>query len=131
MQIRICDRPEDVNYQRAHELLLATYWANTRTMEEFQIACRHSICFSLYADDVFAGFARVVTDYSTMFYIGDVIIAPEYRGQGLATRLMGRIMEVPRFSFTLGMLLTDDAHGLYKKFGFIPEGDQFMSVNKH
>lgn len=130
MRIHISDRREDVDFPRAHQLLATTYWADKRTMEQFQTACANSICFSLFADGVFAGFARVVTDYATMFYVGDMIIAPEYRGRGLGTRLMERIMEDSRFSFALGILLTDDAHGLYEKMGFEREGPEFMSINK-
>ena len=128
--IIITDDRNALQFERVHGLLTETYWAKERTREEFRRACEHSICYSLLVDGVQAGFARVVTDYTTVFYIGDVIIAPEYRGRGLGVKLMEHIMNDGRFNFTLGVLLTSDAHGLYEKFGFVREGERFMSVNK-
>lgn len=131
MNLTLSDRREDVDIPRAHALLSTTYWAENRSVDAFITACDHSINFSLFIDGELAAFARVVTDYATMFYIGDVIVAPEYRGRGFSKELLGRIMEDARFNFALGMLLTGDAHTLYERFGFIREGEQFMSANRH
>ena len=39
------------------------------------------------------GFARVVTDYSTICYILDVVIDEAYRDMGIGTKLMKTILE--------------------------------------
>ena len=40
----------------------------------------HSFCFGLYNRDGQIGFARVVTDYSSMAHLMDVFVLPAYRG---------------------------------------------------
>jgi len=66
------------------------------------------------------GFARVITDYATFAYIGDVFILEDYRGQGLSKWLMQAIADYPELqSLRRWLLLTRDAHGLYKKTGFV------------
>jgi GNAT superfamily N-acetyltransferase len=65
------------------------------------------------------GFARVVTDYSTFAYLGDVFILLEYQGSGLGKFLMRTILEHPDLQgFRRWILATKDAHELYKKFEF-------------
>ena len=57
------------------------------------------------------GFARMITDYSTFGYLGDVFILDEYRGFGYSKLLVEKLMEheelqgIRRF-----MLATFDAH---------------------
>lgn len=68
------------------------------------------------------GFARVITDRAAYGYIGDAFITPSQRGRGLSKRLMAAIMEHPQLQgfrrWSLGV--TNDAHGLYRQFGFRP-----------
>ena len=64
------------------------------------------------------GFARVITDYATTYYLCDVIIDADYRGRGLGTALISHIESRPEYAGLRGLLLTRDAHGLYAKFGF-------------
>lgn len=40
------------------------------------------------------GFARILTDYSTLAYLTDVYIQPEYRGLGIAKWLMACVKEI-------------------------------------
>lgn len=41
------------------------------------------------------GFARIISDFSTIAYLGDVYILEKYRGLGLSKRLMDVIMSHP------------------------------------
>ena len=80
----------------------------------------NSSCFGVYADDQekLIGFARVISDYATSYYLCDVIIDPEYRHHGLGTALVSHIVTSPEYSKLRGFLITRDAHDLYRKFGF-------------
>ncbi|KAE9962230.1 hypothetical protein BLS_000626 [Venturia inaequalis] len=40
------------------------------------------------------GFARIITDYSTLLYLTDVYLQPEYRGLGIAKWLMVCVKEI-------------------------------------
>jgi GNAT superfamily N-acetyltransferase len=82
-------------------------------------AMKHSICYGVFKDGEQIGFARVVTDYAVMAYLGDVFILEKYRGMGLSKWLMKIITEYPYTKNIRRMILaTKDAHGLYKQTGF-------------
>ncbi|WP_347940314.1 GNAT family N-acetyltransferase [Peribacillus simplex] len=84
-----------------------------------------TLCFGVYKGELGnevseqVGFARVITDLATHAYLCDVFILPDYRKLGLSKWLMDVITNhselegVRRF-----MLATNDAHLLYKKYGF-------------
>lgn len=96
-----------------------SYWAKSRTREQTETAIKNSLPFGVYTGENQIGFARVVTDYATFAYLGDVYILEEYRGQGLSKRLMDVIVGHPELQgFRRWILATKDAHTLYEKFGF-------------
>jgi GNAT superfamily N-acetyltransferase len=67
------------------------------------------------------GFARVVSDFATVAYLGDVFVLESYRGSGLSKWMMECITQHPALQgLRRWILLTQDAHGLYKQFGFTP-----------
>jgi len=67
------------------------------------------------------GFARVVSDFSTVAYLGDVFVLESHRGRGLGKWMMECIMQHPALEgMRRWILVTRDAHGLYKQFGFTP-----------
>ncbi|MBA3601221.1 MAG: GNAT family N-acetyltransferase [Acidobacteria bacterium] len=96
-----------------------SYWAKERTYEQTVRAIKNSLPFAIYKGENQVGFARVVTDYATFAYLGDVFILPEYQGNGLGKLLMKAILEHPDLQgFRRWILATKDAHGLYEKFEF-------------
>jgi GNAT superfamily N-acetyltransferase len=67
------------------------------------------------------GFARVISDFATIAYLGDVFVLEAYRGRGLSSWMMECIVRHPQLQgLRRWILLTRDAHGLYAKFGFTP-----------
>ncbi len=94
----------------------------------------NALCFGVYYQGRQVGFARVVTDYATTAYIGDVFVLEPYRGRGLGKRLVKTILDHPELQgLRLWLLGTKDAHGLYGKFGFkkvaeTPLLDRFMVI---
>ena len=101
-------------------LLRMTYWAVKRPLVQIEKSVENSACFGIYLEgiDKLAGFARVISDYATTWYLCDVIIDPEYRNMGLGTALVSHIVSLPELSGLRGILITRDAHALYCKFGF-------------
>src|SRR4051812_2073925 len=67
------------------------YWAHSRTLEQTRRAVENSLCFGVYEHDRQIGFARVVSDFATFAYLGDVFVLREYRGRGLSKWLMEMI----------------------------------------
>src|ERR1700682_1595207 len=81
-------------------------------------AIENSLCFGGYVDGRQVAFARVVTDFATFGNLVDVVVTPEYRGQGYATELLTAVMNHPSLKglrrFTLA---TSTAPELFAKFG--------------
>lgn len=119
-----------------HYLSEQSYWARGRSRELVERAIQYSLSFGVYTDDdespIQVGFARVVSDYATFAYLADVFILPEYQGQGLGKWLVGTILSHPELQ-QVGRwtLYTNDAHELYRPFGFDAEQDprRFMSYH--
>lgn len=98
-----------------------SYWAANRTIEQTRLAIENSLCFGVYHDDMQIGFARVISDFATFAYVGDVFILDAYRGRGLSKWLMQTIVEHPGLqNLRRWLLATRDAHGLYARYGFAP-----------
>lgn len=96
-----------------------SYWARERTREQTERAIKNSLPFGVYKGENQIGFARVVTDFATFAYLGDVFILEDFRGKGLSKWLMDVIVSHPDLqNFRRWILATKDAHALYGKFGF-------------
>ena len=111
---------DHLNIDSLKALLKQTYWANNRTDETIKKSVENSVCFCAYEDesDSLIGFARVITDFSTTFYICDVIVDELHRGHGVAKSILQCIDEQEDIAPHLGLLVTTTAKGLYEKFGF-------------
>lgn len=78
------------------------------------------------------GFARVISDFATIGYLGDVFVLESHRGRGLSQWMMECIMRHPSLQgLRRWILLTRDAHGLYAKFSFTPlqKPDRYMELH--
>jgi GNAT superfamily N-acetyltransferase len=96
-----------------------SYWAKDIPLAVVEKSIEHSLCFGVYHQGKQVGFARVITDYATTAYVGDVFILEAYRGRGLGKRLVKTIVDHPRLEgLRLWFLGTRDAHDLYRKYGF-------------
>jgi GNAT superfamily N-acetyltransferase len=113
--------PARVDLAVVHGFLTACYWAKGIPLETVRRSVEHSLNFSLYDGERQVGFARVITDYATFAYLGDVFVLESHRGRGLSRWLMEVIVAHPELQgFRRWVLLTRDAHRLYEKVGFKP-----------
>jgi len=102
-----------------YEFLSECYWAKGIAREVVARSIESSLCFGIYEQTRQIGFARVISDFATYAYIGDVFVIESYRGQGLGKWLMECIMSHPSLqNLRRWSLVTRDAHGLYARFGF-------------
>lgn len=115
---RISDDRGEIQIDVVESLLRSSYWASERSLEAIRMSIANSICFSLFCRGVQVGFARVVTDFSSVAYIADLIIHPDHRSKGIGKWMFGVIVNDSRWCSKFQFLATDDAHGLYEKFGF-------------
>ena len=109
-----------------------SYWAARIPRETFDTSVRNSLCFGVLHGDRQVGFGRVISDRATIAYLGDVFVVPGYRGRGLAKWLMECILSHPDLqNLRRWILVTQDAHGLYRKYGFSPlaRPKNFMEIH--
>jgi len=127
----ISTEKEKLDIDLIHSFLNRTYWAEGISKEIIRRSIEGSLCFGLFENDKQVGFARMITDKATFAYLADVFIIEEYRGRGLSKWLMEVIMSHPDLQGLRRMILvTKDAHGLYKQFGFTPliNVDRWMQI---
>ena len=102
-----------------HVFLSECYWARGIPKKIVQRSICNSLCFGIYKSKRQVGFARVISDFATYAYVGDVFVVDQYRGQGLGKLVMQCVMQHPALQgLRRWSLLTRDAHGLYSQFGF-------------
>lgn len=104
-------------------------WAKGIPLETLKTSIENSLNFGLYHGNKQIGFARIISDFSTIAYLGDVYILKEYRGKGLSKWLINQVMGHPHLQgLRRWILLTDTAEWLYRKYGFteIPRPEMYM-----
>lgn len=88
----------------------------------------NSICYGAFTKNgQQVGFARVITDYATHFYICDVVVKKEFRNKGIGRQLLKTITENEDLKPLLGMLITENAEKFYEPFGFTKNPICFMT----
>lgn len=108
------------------------YWCLNIPKDTVKTAIENSLCFGVYQAGRQIGFARIISDFATIAYLGDVYILEEYRGHGLSKWLMEIIMNYPTLQgLRRWILLTGDAHGLYKQFGWTEIADPAKWMELH
>jgi len=123
----ISDDKTKLQIDEIKKLMEQTYWAKKRSKEICAKAIEHSTCYGVYdQNEIQIGFARVLTDYTTTFYLCDVIIDKEHRGKGLGKRLIKHITEGEDFMDLYGLLVTSNAHRFYEPLGFKRDSRIFM-----
>ena len=55
-----------LDLETIHTFLKTSYWTEGRTNEEVKNLIEHFICFGVYIDDQQIGFARIVSDFTTI-----------------------------------------------------------------
>jgi GNAT superfamily N-acetyltransferase len=117
-----------------HAFLRRAYWSEDIPYDIVERAARNSICIGAYdASGAQVGLVRLISDYATFCYVCDVYVLEAHRGQGLAKAMMGMAMNHPRLQgLRRWLLVTNDAHGLYRQFGFkalaLPERHMEVTV---
>ncbi len=118
---KISTNPRLIDLDALHTYLSRSYWAEGIPKEILAKAIASSLCFALFDGSRQVGFARVVTDRATFAYLCDVYVLEEYRGRGLGEWLIEELLSHPDLQgLRRFVLITRDAHGLYRQFGFGP-----------
>ena len=126
--------PSRLNVDVIHGFLTTCFWAKGIPRDVVARSIEHSLCFGVYdGSGAQVGFARVVSDFATVAYLGDVFVLESHRGRGLSKLLMECVARHPALqNLRRWILLTRDAHGLYAQFGFTPvkSPERYMELHR-
>ncbi|MCB1166136.1 MAG: GNAT family N-acetyltransferase [Leptospiraceae bacterium] len=120
MDIEITSDTKRIDAAVVHRYLSEeSYWAAGRTREKVEAILKQGLHFGVLNDkSQTIGYARVISDFLTIYYLADVFILPEYQGQGIGKRLMEHILNHPDLIDLVALLITKDAMDFYKPYGF-------------
>jgi GNAT superfamily N-acetyltransferase len=118
--LQLDDSKERLDRAEVHRFLSeVSYWAKGRARETqdhlIDVAAR---VVGLYDGDRQIGFCRATSDGVSIAYLADVYVLPAYRGRGLGEELVREMVENGQLGGVRWILHTEDAHPLYRKFGF-------------
>ena len=126
--------PARLDLDVVHGFLTNCYWAKGIPREVVARSIEHALCFGIYeGNGKQVGFARVISDFATIAYVGDVFVLETHRGRGLGKWLMECIMQHPALqNLRRWILTTRDAHGLYSQVGFssVKMPERFMERHR-
>jgi len=106
-------------------------WSDNIPFDKVKTSIDNSLNFGLFHNDKQIGFARIISDFSTIAYLGDIYVLDNYRGQGLSKKLMDVVMRHPNLQgLRRWILLTSTADWLYEKYGFtkLPKPELYMEL---
>ncbi len=93
------------------------------------------ICFRVDGKPVALG--RAVSDRGYVVYIADVIVIPEYQGNGLGRKIMESLMEQikasmkPGYRIMITLMAAQGKEKFYNKFGFVDRPSEFYGCGMH
>jgi GNAT superfamily N-acetyltransferase len=126
--------PARLDLDMIYGFLTNCYWAKGIPRDVVARSIEHALCFGIYdGNGTQVGFARVISDFATIAYLGDVFVLESHRGRGLSKWMMECIMQHPALQgLRRWILLTRDAHRLYARFGFTPlkSADRYMELHR-
>ncbi len=121
------DDPARIDREAVHGFLTTSYWAEGRPREVQDALVESSQrVVGLYREGRQVGFSRTVTDGQIHAYLADVYVLPEFRGRGLGVELVRFSVEESPFADCRWLLHTADAHGLYRRFGFVAPSERLL-----
>ena len=128
----------EIESDRLPELLTlfhSAWWMSDRTAEETERILRESDILVALVDppsDRLTGFARVLTDFTHIALILDVVVAPEHRSSGHGATLMSTIVDHPHLQTvrSLELVCQPDLVPFYRRWGFTTEVGQSLLMRR-
>ncbi len=107
-----------------------SYWGLGRRREIVARAVERSTrVLGLYLGGTQVGFARAVSDETSVAYLADVYVLRAHRGRGLGLELVREMIE-RSFAEVRWLLHTADAQDLYVKLGFSKDAPPYPLMER-
>ena len=98
----------------------------SRMMFVSEIVKSTSVCLGAFVEETLVGYI-IVSRYVDAWHVMNLVVTPEHRRQGIATRLLGTLFDLTaddeRRGFTLEVRVSNQAAiELYEGLGFVGQG---------
>lgn len=103
------------------ELLRTAWWMSDRTPEDVALMLTESdLVFVLTSAGRVVGFARILTDFTYVALLLDVVVAEDSRGSGYGAALLDAVVEHPRLAVvrSLELVCQPELIPFYRRWGF-------------
>ena len=105
------------------ELFSSAWWMADRTADDVTQMLRESdlvLAFVHEPTDQLAGFTRILTDYTYLAMVLDVVVSDAFRGTGLGGALMDAVVQHPRLADvqSIELICQPDLVAFYRPWGF-------------
>jgi GNAT superfamily N-acetyltransferase len=120
MSLRILREPIPV--EQFNALCRSVGWKEAAA-NHYDCAVRHSIaCVHALVDGQIVGSGRLIGDIGAYLYIQDLIVHPDYQGQGIGGKLLQElhriVAELGDSRQKIGLIAADDIVPFYERFGY-------------
>ncbi|MGB3201980.1 MAG: GNAT family N-acetyltransferase [Nodosilinea sp.] len=118
--------------EQLHQMYLQEWWSKDRALADVPILLHNSdLLFGLWDADSqrLAAFCRVLSDWIYRAIVFDVIVAADYRKQGLGAKLIEHVTTHPRLAQVecIQLFCTPEMQPFYEKYGFT-QAEQLLMV---
>ena len=115
--------------------LWASVWGEPPSLAQTRLAMDHTLFrVSVFDGDRVIAMARMLGDMGLDYYIKDVVVRPEYQGQGIGRLLINELLlfiqahGVPGTAIFVELCAEPDKMPFYEKFGFDHNEDQRLKI---
>ena len=119
-------------------MLWETVWGDGPSLEQTKLAMEHTLFrVSVFDGDKIIAMARMIGDMGLDYYIKDVIVRPEYQGQGIGRLLIDELLKyvddngVSGTGIFVELCAMPDKIPFYQKFGFDANEAQRLKLMYH
>lgn len=116
-------------------LLWETVWGQAPSLEQTRLAMEHTLFrVSIFDGDIIVAMARVIGDMGLDYYIKDVVVRPEYQGQGIGRMIIDELLNFINDNGIIGtsifveLCAMPDKIPFYEKFGFASNEAQRLKM---
>ena len=112
---------ENMDFEKVTSMLATAFWSVGIGIEEVEKGARNSalVIGAFLSDNMQIGYARVISDKTRFAYVLDVFVDENHRNKGVARKMMEYTLSNEGLKDVYQWtLITQDAQGLYSKFGF-------------
>jgi GNAT superfamily N-acetyltransferase len=132
--IHICSEFDKMDFTKVTEMLTRAYWSEGIQIDEvIKGASNSAVVVGAFLNGEQIGYARAVSDKTRFAYIADVYVDERYRQQGIGRSMVQHILDHESLKDVYQwLLITKDAHGVYRKNGFQPLAfpSKWMEIRK-